>query len=396
MRTQNTGQDAQPEIEQPGAAGTGEKPLVLVVEDNPDLNMALCEILESYDYRVQSARNGIDALSLMRQQPPDVILCDIMMPQMDGYDFLKQTRADKDLRTLPFIFLTARTSTADLRRALDIGIEDYLTKPVDEQDLVLAIRNALRRRKMMEEEMAAQLDALRNQIVATLQHEFRTPLTFVLGFAEYLQDITEDDVDVDELRTAIAGILEGGHRLQRLIESFLMLAEVQNRQMQPEDLEALNALALLQNIARDFDDDLQKAGLTIEIARRNVNASVIGAPELINEAVKRLIDNAIRYRRQDSRRVWLSVEQIMPTLVGLRVRDEGPGIPSSTVAKLLRPFEQGNRSDRTQPGAGLSLALITHIARMHGGRIEVQSEVDEGSTFTLWLPAASSVNVEGQ
>ena len=365
-----------------------ENPLILVVEDNFDLNMALCEILESYDFRICSAHNGVDALAMMRAEPPDVILCDIMMPHMDGHAVLKHTRADAKLRMLPFIFLTARTSSDDQRRALDIGIEDYLTKPIDEQDLVLAIRNALRRRQAMEEEMAQRLDLLRNQIVATLQHEFRTPLTFVLGFAEYLQDITEQDVDIDELRTAISGILEGGHRLQRLIESFLMLAEVQERKMQPEEMEEINAYILLENVLRTAHQDLENAPLTVELAAQNQEASVLGEPELITEAMKRLLDNAIRYRRDDSSTIWLSVERFEDTHVGLRIRDEGQGIVPETLEKLRRPFEQGDRSERTEPGAGLSLALIHHIASMHSGRLEIESQVGHGSTFTLWLPSA--------
>ncbi|MCB0144803.1 MAG: response regulator, partial [Caldilineaceae bacterium] len=152
----------------------GNKETILVVEDNADLNMALCEILESYNYEVRSAANGQEALDSMSGSLPDVILCDIMMPGMDGYTLLRHTRSEPQLRTRPFIFLTALTSTTDQRKAFDIGIEHYLTKPVDEQDLILAIRNALRRQRDMEYEMSRQLDVLRNQIVATLQHEFRT------------------------------------------------------------------------------------------------------------------------------------------------------------------------------------------------------------------------------
>jgi len=365
------------------------KESILVVEDNLDLNMALCEILSSYKYQIRSANNGVDALKLMRSDPPDVVLCDIMMPEMDGYDVLKYTRADAQLRTLPFIFLTALTSTADQRRALTIGIEDYLTKPVDEQDLVLAIRNALRRRQDMEAEIARQMDVLRNQIVATLQHEFRTPLTFVLGFAEYLQDITEDDISVEDLRAAISGILEGGYRLQRLIESFLMLAEVQNRKMKPEEMQSLNAITLLENAVQDAHSELTKSGLTAEIADANRDAMITGEPELIHEALKRLMDNAIRYSKPTSQHIWLSTEKIAKTYIGLRIRDEGQGIDPSIVERLSNPFEQGDRSDRTEPGAGLSLALIHHIASLHGGRLEIESQVGVGSTFTLWLPAAA-------
>lgn len=120
---------------------------ILVVEDNPDLNTAIREILESYGYRVSSAENGLSGLEQLKQVTPDLILSDIMMPGLDGYTLLKHIRADKRLRYVPVIFLSARTSSADQRLAREIGIEDYLTKPVDSRNLIAAINNALRRAK---------------------------------------------------------------------------------------------------------------------------------------------------------------------------------------------------------------------------------------------------------
>ena len=111
------------------------KTTVLVVEDDRNLNLALVEILQAYNYSVMSAHNGRQALDVLKERLPDVIVCDINMPVMDGYTFLQHTRATPELRLLPFIFLTARTGTEDQRRAKAIGIEDYLSKPVDARDL---------------------------------------------------------------------------------------------------------------------------------------------------------------------------------------------------------------------------------------------------------------------
>ncbi|MBV7333891.1 HAMP domain-containing histidine kinase [Chloroflexi bacterium TSY] len=312
-----------------------------------------------------------------------------MMPEMDGYELLQYTRESKHLRTLPFIFLTAKTSPSDQRLAMSIGIEDYLTKPVDEKDLVLAIQNAIRRRKDMQEEMEWQMDVLRNQIVGMLQHEFRTPLTFVLGYAEYLQEMMDGDIAIDDLRTATSGILEGGYRLQRLIEGFLMLAEVLKKKMQPDDLESLNAFTVVQNAATDSYTKIEKEGLSLKVLTQNNQVRIIGESSLLHEAIKRMLDNTIQYKRSQSKHVWLSIEQ-HGTYVGLRVRDEGMGIPPETVEQLSRPFAQGDRSDRTQPGAGLSLALVHHIASLHGGRLQIESKLGAGSTFTLWIPASAS------
>ena len=361
---------------------------ILVVEDNIDLNMAICEILESYNFLAHSAKDGFEALNWLKDHKPDMILCDIMMPGMDGYTLLKHTRADTDLRTLPFIFLTARTSVADQRLAKEIGIEDYLTKPVDSNDLIAAINNALRRREIMQDEMQKQMDSLRDRIVAILQHEFRTPLTFVLGYSEYLLDVTKGQFNIDELRTSAAAILDGGRRLQQLIETFLLLAELQNRTLKPEDVIRVDPNILMGETVQECEKWLHEAGLQPELQLNQNSMAIYADSEMLREALRRLLDNAARYRRADSKTVWLSVE-LVSTYVGLRVRDEGRGIPPEMVERFATPFEQVDRDNRTEPGAGLSLALIRHVAHLHGGTLEITSKHGQGSTFTLWLPLAA-------
>ncbi len=362
---------------------------VLVVEDNVDLNMAICEILESFNFVVHSSKDGFDALDWLKNNKPDMILCDIMMPGMDGYTLLKHARADNNLRTLPFIFLTARTSVADRRMAKEIGIEDYLTKPVDSNDLIAAINNALRRRQIMQDEMQEQMNALRDRIVGILQHEFRTPLTFVLGYAEYLLDVTKSNFNIDELRTSASAILDGGRRLQQLIETFLLLAELQNRQLDVEEIGKVQAWQLWRDTVQEYSIRIEDAGLVALLSDTNRNAYLFADTEMVREAMRRLMDNAIRYRRPESQKIWLSVE-IAPThtYVGLRIRDEGVGIPAAQLNSYAKAFEQFDRDNRTEPGAGLSLALIRHVAHLHGGSLEIESEYGVGSTFTLWLPVA--------
>ncbi len=181
-----------------------------------------------------------------------------MMPRMDGYTLLQHTRADQSLRMLPFIFLTARTLTEDQKRAKGIGIEDYLTKPVDESHLIMAIQNVLRRRTLMEEDTQRQMDALHTEIIGLLQHEFRTPLTFILGYAEYLQESTADNIDIESLRASAAAILNGGYRLQRLIETFLRSADLQRRELSPENLHVRNAVTLWREVTESQHRDPQR------------------------------------------------------------------------------------------------------------------------------------------
>lgn len=361
---------------------------ILLVEDNADLNMALCDILTAYGYCVQGALNGYEALEHLRTARPDVILCDIMMPGMDGYTLLRRTRADVHMRTLPFIFLTALSSTAEQRQAKAVGIDDYLTKPVDSSDLILAIENALNRHRLIEEDAQRKLDELRNRIVGLLQHEFRTPLTLVLGYAELIANTTPTNLNWDELRLAASAILDGGHRLQSLIESFLLLAALQNRTLKPGELESLDATALLEDLAQEFAKAARAANLHLEVVPAPQGTCFTGDEYLIKESLRRLIDNALRYRRPDSRCVRLSVITLAP-YVGLCVEDDGYGMRQSTLAEISQPFELAGRDEHTGTGAGLSLALVKHIVRMHGGQVQMESTYGQGSTVIIWLPAAA-------
>ncbi|RLT41078.1 MAG: sensor histidine kinase [Chloroflexi bacterium] len=358
---------------------------ILVVEDNELMNTAICEILAAENYSVLSASDGVDALALMRQQRPDVVLCDIMMPRMDGYTLLQHTRSDEQLRTVPFVFLTARSSTEDRRQAKRIGIDDYLIKPVDSQDLLLAMSNVLRREENALAQTERQVEKLRTQIVSSLQHEFRTPLTFILGYAELLAESPPGTVDVETLRASTSAILEGGRRLQDLIEKFLFLADMQHRRELPDSLAPIDTLSLLAAQAQTFSKQAQAASLAFTLDCAVDDPVVLGEPAYIREAVRRLIENAIQYRRADSTRIRLALSTV-DGYVGLHVSDDGCGIPADKLAMLRSPFAQIDRENRVGPGIGLGLALVNQIARMHGGRLQIESEEGRGSTFTLWLP----------
>ena len=211
----------------------------------------------------------------------------------------------------------------------------------------------------------------------------------MLGYAELLANTNPTNLNWDELRMAAAAILDGGHRLQALIEGFLLLAELQNRTLNTGELDRLDAAQLWRDVANEMEQPAAAANLKLEVVATKRPLYVTGDAHLIEESLRRLLDNAIRYRRRDSRVVRMSVVSVAP-YVGLSIQDEGAGIAESAVAELMQPFEQPGREQRTGVGAGLSLALVKHIMRMHGGRLEVESTYGQGSTFTLWLPAAVS------
>ena len=145
---------------------------------------------------------------------------------------------------------------------------------------------------------------------------------------------------------------------------------------------------LLEDLAQEFAKAARAANLRLEVVPAPLGTCFTGDEYLIKESLRRLIDNALRYRRPESRRVRLSVITLAP-YVGLCVEDDGYGMHQSTLAEISQPFELAGRDEHTSSGAGLSLALVKHIVRMHGGQVQMESTYGQGSTVIIWLPAAA-------
>ena len=153
------------------------KPLILVVEDDLALLEGVRELLELTDYSVLTAANGREALDVLETQCPDLIVSDIMMPEMDGYQFHEKVSEQPELSAIPFIFLSARGEKTDIRRGKELGADDYITKPFDDEDLLVAVRAKLNRWENLRQHRDDEVADLKSKILLTLSHEFRTPLT---------------------------------------------------------------------------------------------------------------------------------------------------------------------------------------------------------------------------
>jgi signal transduction histidine kinase len=310
------------------------------------------------------------------------------MPEMDGHALLQQIRSDPNIYHLPVIFVTGYASADDRRRAKELGVEEYLTKPLDSTDLIDSVRNALLRRQATERHINHRIEAIRTQILNLVQHEFRTPLTLIMGYGEYLQEIIDDHgvqaVDEKELRQSLDAILEGSRRLHHLVESFITLAHLGRETLPADDIYPLDPLALWRESVTMLREEINTSPLQIILSEPPDPVIVYGVMELLREALVRLLDNALRYRGPNSQFVWLTVVT-KPGFIGWEIRDEGIGIPSNSLAVLAEPFVRLHKPGVTTHGAGLSLTLARRVAELHGGTLTIDSEEGRGSVFTLWV-----------
>ncbi|KXK51676.1 MAG: putative two-component response regulator receiver protein [Chloroflexi bacterium OLB13] len=199
---------------------------ILIIEDVHALRNDLVELLRLEGFEVQGAENGRIGLDIAYEFKPDLVVCDIMMPELDGYGVLEGMRAEPDLRAVPFIFMTARTDRSDIRRGMGLGADDYLTKPVENDELLAAIRARLDKRVTIEEMTEIKLTQLRDSITTALPHELRTPLNTIIGFSDMLM-MEAPEIAPEQVLEWAGHINDSALRLHRMVENYLTYVRIQ-------------------------------------------------------------------------------------------------------------------------------------------------------------------------
>ena len=365
------------------------KQRILVVDDHEPLLKAIQGILEEEGYTIFTAQDGTKALEMMRKVYPNLIIADIMMPRMDGYALYEAIRTEPEWVAIPFIFLTAKAEREDRLKGKGMGAEDYLTKPFDPQELVVAVSSRLGRAQAIQEAADAQFDILKQQIASVLGHELRTPLTYVRGYTELALD---EVPTTNDLQDFLMGIKRGADRLNQLVEDLMLMVQIDTGRTASEflmmaqihpDLESVLTTSIQQH-----ERYAASRGVTLELAavEPNLPPVRICEPIFIN-ALGRLIDNGIKFSQGEVKQVTVSA-QVTDRWVEVAVSDKGVGIATKDIPHLFQRFRQINRDRMEQQGAGLGLALAQELVQLHDGEITVESTLGEGSTFTIRLPVA--------
>jgi signal transduction histidine kinase len=363
---------------------------VLVVEDHEPLLEAIRDILESDHYTVMVATDGVEALQMMEKARPDLIIADIMMPRMDGYAFYEAVRGRSEWVTIPFMFLTAKAGKDDVLKGKILGAEDYITKPFEPNELLVAVRARLNRAHAIREATAAEFDHLKQQIVTILSHELRTPLTYIHGYTSLALDDVRS-LTPDALQEFLEAIKRGADRLTKLVEDLLLLIRLDTDQTVVEFRllahEHSDLNEIVEREARQYENQAAACGLTLEIRVAPALRPVQLCEPLFVDALDRLLDNAIKFSRDRGQQILVSTRSA-DGWSEIAVQDHGMGISAEEIPHLFERFHQINRAKLEQQGVGLGLAIAKELIRLHGGEIAVESELNVGSTFTIRLPAA--------
>jgi two-component system, sensor histidine kinase and response regulator len=356
---------------------------ILVIEDAADLRDDLIEMLTLDGYQTYGAENGVLGVKAAQTIIPDLIVCDIMMPEMDGYDVLLSIRREPETAGIPFIFLTARTEHIDRRQGMVLGADDYLTKPFDVDKLLVSIHAQLDKRDRANAAAKARQDQLRESIVTALPHELRTPLNTIIGFSEMLQSEAQY-LKPDQVASWAGHVHTAAHRLYHLVENYLYYVRLQ--------------VAVQQNTAPEIHeklDDLRGAieqqalSLAQKYKRQNdVVISLDPCPALSMDykdglkMAEELIDNGLKFSKTGQ------VVNVTGKRDGdcyiLTVEDKGRGMTPDQV-KNIGGFIQFERWLHEQQGMGLGLIVVKLLAEIYNADLQIDGKANEGTLVTLRL-----------
>lgn len=356
---------------------------ILVIEDEEAIRINILEILEMEDFDAAGAENGLVGLQLAREFRPDVIICDVMMPELDGYDVLTTLRQDPATATIPFIFLTAKVERADLRKGMTLGADDYISKPCTPDELLSAIHTRLEKQSVLERESQQELERLRDSITLSLPHELRTPLNGIMGCSEIL--LTED-LEPSEVKEFAQDIQTSCQRLNRLIQNFLLYAELELAARDPLRIRSLRSHQLNSIEGLIKEQAIQQAKLANREADLHLglkDSSVQMSANRLTKLLEELINNAFKFSSAGTP-VHISTKQENNTVI-LSVSNQGRGMTAEQIANL-GAYQQFERKVYEQQGTGFGLTIARSLAQLHGGRLTIESIPEQQTTVSVTLP----------
>jgi len=359
---------------------------ILIIEDEPQVRENIQEILQFSDFKTLTAPNGKIGLELAQAKLPDLIICDIMMPELDGYSVLSSLRQNEATINIPLIFVTAKAERSDFRLGMDFGADDYLTKPFTPEELLNAIAVRLNKQAEIERQSQAKLDELRMNIIQSLPHEINTPLNGIIGMSQLLIE-NADLINESEEIEIVESIYTSANRLHRLTQRFLLYS---NLELISRDHEKICQLQ------EKIDNCLTKTVITdacLNQARavdreKDLNLELIESlvqmpKEKLNIIIEELIDNALKFSLPSSE------IQVFSKVDGHKYRldiiDHGQGMTLAEIEKI-GAFIQFNRKLYEQQGSGLGLAIVQHIVKLYQGEFTVNSTPGQGTMISICLP----------
>ncbi|MBW4641298.1 MAG: hybrid sensor histidine kinase/response regulator [Gloeocapsa sp. UFS-A4-WI-NPMV-4B04] len=359
---------------------------VLIVDDNPTNIKVLFDMLNHSSFKVSIAKSGEDALSKVQMVLPDLILLDVMMPGIDGFETCRRLKVNPKTQEIPIIFLSALDEVINKVKAFDVGGVDYITKPFHTEEVLARVKNQLAFQAAKASihtalEKEKELGELKTRFVSMTSHEFRTPLTTILSSAELLEKYSNKLAEEKKIQH-LHRIQTSVKHMTELLNNVLLIGKAEAGKLQYRPV-AVN----LSQFCSDLVEELQLSSgnnHTIAFHEEGEYKTACLDEKLLLYIFSNLLSNAIKYSPEGGT-VNFDLNFQLEKVI-FRVQDQGIGIPAAEQDQLFNSFHRASNVG-TISGTGLGLAIVKKAVDLHQGEIAVKSEVGVGTTFIVTLPS---------
>jgi len=376
------------------------KDVILVVDDQP-INLKVIASVLSADYSLSIANNGINALKMLEKGLPDLILLDIMMPEMDGYEVCRRIKANEKTKDIPIIFLTAKTDINDIIRGFDVGAVDYITKPFNPTEMKVRVVNHLnlyhakKEIERMYQKLLMSQEALENankqleqtnkekdKFFSIIAHDLKSPFNGIIGLSEMLRDDARI-LDTDSIIKYAGLIHSSTQQTFDLLKNLLEWARMQQGRI-PFNPKTFSLSSFINHEFKGLENVAgQKSIELINGLRENI---MLTADEnMIRTVLRNLISNAIKFTPKNGK---IKIDAKSDNdFIEIAVSDTGVGLTKETIGKLFKiETSFSKKGTENETGTGLGLLLCKEFVEKHGGKIWAESEEGKGSSFYFTVP----------
>lgn len=375
---------------------------ILIVDDTVENLQLLASMLKDRGYTVRPVPSGKLALQAVERIPPDLILLDINMPHMNGYEVCEHLKSQDTTRDIPVIFISALTDTIDKVKAFGVGGVDYITKPFEFEEVQARVQAHLALRRLrfeieaknqrLEESIARQraLEQIKERLVEMIVHDLKNPLTAIMAYGHSLLNRIPKSSEVAE---AMQDVTESALSMHRMVLNIIDVMQLQEREIQPRRT-SIDIAELIESAVRTFQSTTQRAENRIRVMARVSGLTVSLDRDLMQRVLENLLENSLKYAPKGSP-IIVETEITSDGETAINISDQGPGVPED---KRGQVFEAYTRLDRDQSvdvrkSRGLGLAFCKMVVEAHRGRIWIDDNEPQGAVFCIRLPSSRNIAV---
>lgn len=368
---------------------------IQVIEDEQNIRENIQELLEAKGYTVRVSANGKQGVLDAIDFKPHLIICDVMMPKMDGFKVLEYVRKTSLIQNTPFIFLTARVDKNDIRHGMELGADDYLTKPFTYKELLQAIEGRLKRQEKIVGEYAKVKHELDTTVFATYYHEFNTPLHGILGGINLLLNARTSFTEA-QVQELLASILRSGLRLNHSLANLMLFEEIKRAEVFTELLSMFSNGTSKANWVQKVKTELHTISREIYNRSSDINIdleaeSLLVGYEYLQRIVLELTDNALKFSKKGN--VVTVTGKAYEDDYLIEISDSGCGFNLVSLDDIA-PFKQFNRKKFEQQGLGIGLYLVKRLVQFNQGELKIMTTIGEGTKVEVRLPLSQQPAAE--